>query len=405
MLCLLLGAEPGYDQLLRDGLAALKANSVEEARGALERAVKLKPDGGEAWAGLAEAYNKLGFGVSARTAATRAEGLARGNPAVLRRLAGYYAAGGEPARAADFEERYAAASSGDREALVRAAELRLAAKQPKLAVALALKALAAGDRADLRALLARAYEADGQSAHAINEYNRAILLDPYEEANYFELGQLLMDKENFAAAAQVLEAGRKIFDKSAEITLALGGAYYGLKRYDDAAFAFLKTVTLAPQAPQAYTFLGQLLDQSTKWLPEITTVFASFAEAQPRQYLPQFLYGKALLAGGKELREAEARLRKSIALEDGFWESHYQLGILLEGKPDLNGAAEQLKRSAALARQNPMPHQRLARVYDLMGKPAEAKLERAAAEKTAAAAKAPAETRRTTPARHSPQGR
>src|SRR5205085_1550504 len=150
--------------------------------------------------------------------------------------------------------------------------------------------------------LATAYEADGQKARAINEYNRAILLDPYEESYYFQLSQLLIDQENFATARQVLEAARKIFDKSPEIELALGTAYYGLKKYDEA----------------------------------------------------------------------------------GFWESHYQLGLLLEKRQMLMPALEELKKSAALAPRNPAPHQQMARVYDLMGRPADAKIARAAAEKAAA---------------------
>jgi Flp pilus assembly protein TadD len=388
LLWLLFLADPGYDQLLQQGLVALKTNRMEDARLKLERAVKLKPDGGEAWAALAQTYARLKFTVSAHNAAARAEAVAGKNPAVLRGLADYYVAAGDSTHAADYEERYAlAAGARDSDAILRAVTLRIQAKQAKQAIALALKALVLGDNAQLRGLLASAYELDKQPVRAINEYNRAIILDPYEESYYFQLSQLLMDQENFATARQVLEAARKIFDKSPQIELALGTAYYGLKKYDDAGFAFLKTVTLAPQAPQAYTFLGRVLDQSTQWLPEITAAFASFAEAQPRQYLPQFLYGKALLLGGKDLAEAQLRLQKSIALENGFWESHYQLGILLQKRQQLPQAEAELKKSAALAPHNPLPHQQLARLFETMGKPADAKMERAAAEKAAAAAR------------------
>src|SRR5207248_1998857 len=103
-------ADPGYDRLLQDGLVALKTNSLEAARSNLERAVKVKPDGGEAWAALAETYTRLNFAVSAHTAAARAEALAAKNPNVLRGLAEYYAAAGDALRAADYEERYAVAA-------------------------------------------------------------------------------------------------------------------------------------------------------------------------------------------------------------------------------------------------------------------------------------------------------
>ncbi len=385
ILWLLFWAGPGYDQLLRDGLVAMKAGRMEDARLNLERAVKANPNGGEAWAALAQTYSRLNFAISARNAAAKAEALAAKNPAVLHGLADYYTAAGDKIRAADYEERYAlAAGAHDPNAIAQAITLRIQAKQTKPAIALATKALAAGDDARLRGLLAMAYEADGQKARAITEYNRAILLDPYEQSYYFQLSQLLIDQENFATARQVLEAARRIFDKSPEIELALGTACYGLKKYDDAAFAFLKTVTLAPQAPQAYSFLGRVIDQSNRWLPEITAAFQTFADAQPRQYLPQFLYGKALFLGGQDLAESEARLRKSIALEDGFWESHYQLGLLLEKRQMLPQAQEELKKSAALAPKDPLPHIELAKVDDLLGKPAEAKLERAAAERAAA---------------------
>src|SRR5207302_1712175 len=147
-----------------------------------------KPDGGEAWAALAQAYSRLKFAVSARNAAAKADALAAKNPAVLRGLADYYAAAGDAVHAADYEERYAlAAGAQDPDAITRAISLRIQAKQTKPAIALATKALAAGDNARLRGLLATAYEADGQKARAINEYNRAILLDPYEESYYFQL--------------------------------------------------------------------------------------------------------------------------------------------------------------------------------------------------------------------------
>jgi cytochrome c-type biogenesis protein CcmH/NrfG len=107
MLWLLFWADPGYDRLLQDGLVALKTNRMETARSNLERAVKVKPDGGEAWAALAQTYVRLNFAVSAQNAAARAEALARKNPAVLRGLADYYAAAGDAAHAADYEERYA----------------------------------------------------------------------------------------------------------------------------------------------------------------------------------------------------------------------------------------------------------------------------------------------------------
>src|SRR5262249_3599861 len=107
---------------------------MEEARSDLERAVRVKPAGGEAWAALAQVYLRLNFAVSARNAAAKAEAAGGKNAMVLRGLADYYAVAGEPARAADYEERYAAAvGARDPDTIARAVTLRIQAKQAKAA--------------------------------------------------------------------------------------------------------------------------------------------------------------------------------------------------------------------------------------------------------------------------------
>jgi Flp pilus assembly protein TadD len=375
-----------YDQLFEGGRAALTENRLREAQATLERAVKLKPASAEAWLALAETYRKLKQTTPAHTAAVKAEALGKGDPAILRGLSTYYSDAGDLARAADYEERYAAVVPEDRDAFPRAIALRLQARQAKLAIVLAQKAVAVEDRADLRYLLGKAYGADNQWSKAVAEFQRAILLNPYEESSYFDLGQALLDRGDFAAAVQVLEGGRKVFDKSPQIELALGAAYLGQKRFNEAGAVLLRTISLAPEAAQAYTLLGLLLDESKTLLPEITATFRTFADAHPRQYLPQFLYGKALLAQGQNLAEAEDRLRRSIVLQSGFWESHYQLGLLLEKYRNFTGAIAELKKASTLAPKSPAPHQQLARLYESMGKAAEAKLERATAQRLAGGA-------------------
>jgi len=74
-------------------------------------------------------------------------------------------------------------------------------------------------------------------------------------------------------------------------------------------------------------------------------------------------------------------LRKSIAENAEFWESHFELGGVLEAKHDFAGAAREFSRAAELNPKNPGVHYRLARVYDRLGKANEAKAEHALHEK------------------------
>jgi tetratricopeptide (TPR) repeat protein len=209
---------------------------------------------------------------------------------------------------------------------------------------------------------------------AISLFRAAIRGDPFVEGYYFDLAQFLMRQQNFAAVLETLQPARQKFDKSAQLEVAAGVAYYGLRRFPEAIDAFLRTVRLDPGVEQPYVFLGRMLDQAEDKLPQITAVFAAFAKASPDHYLSSFLYAKSLRLEDPD--RAEALLRKSIAQNREFWESHLELGVLLDEKRQFEEAAREIRRSIELNSADPAAHYRLARLYDRLGKPAEARAER-----------------------------
>jgi Flp pilus assembly protein TadD len=87
---------------------------------------------------------------------------------------------------------------------------------------------------------------------------------------------------------------------------------------------------------------------------------------------------------GELAAEAERLLRKSIVLNSSFWESEFELGVLLESKKDFVAAARNLKRAVQLNPKAPAPHYRLARVYDRLGNAEAAQVERVLHEKLVA---------------------
>jgi uncharacterized protein HemY len=72
----------------------------------------------------------------------------------------------------------------------------------------------------------------------------------------------------------------------------------------------------------------------------------------------------------------EALLRKSIALDGKNWESHLELGGVLDKRRAYDEAAKEFQRSIELNPKSSTPHYRLARVYDRLGKKQEAEAER-----------------------------
>ena len=220
--------------------------------------------------------------------------------------------------------------------------------------------------------LGKIYLANAEFPRALSAYREAIRLSPYEEAYRFDLAQALLGHEEFAEAAEVLEAARTVFDKSVQIELALGVAYYGQRRFPEAVNCFLRTIQLAPDVVQPYVFLGKMIDQAGDRLPEVQQRFREFQKANDESYLGYLLLAKSLSPG----TEQEALLRKSIEWKNDFWESHYELGVLLSSTRDFAGAAKELERSAQLNPDEAQTHYHLARVYDRLNRPDAAARER-----------------------------
>jgi tetratricopeptide (TPR) repeat protein len=323
-----------FDQLLRAGLAALNANDLPAAQSQLEAATKADPRRPQAWVALAQTYFKLKKPELANSAALRAESLVPADPVILQGLAFFYSETG------NFDK----------------------------VVALIRQALAQQDRAEFHDLLAKAYAATGKADETVAELQAAVRMRPYEETYYFELSQQLLRMQKFEAALQAVEKGIKLFDKSAQLELARGVALYGLRRFTDAIDSFLRTIQLAPEVEQPYVFLGRMLDIAEDRTPAITEALATYAQAQPDRYMSSFLYAKALAASGGNADRIEPLLRKSIALRNDFWESHFELGLVLERKHAFDQAAKELERSIELEPNQPVPHYRLARLYDRLGK-------------------------------------
>jgi uncharacterized protein HemY len=114
-------------------------------------------------------------------------------------------------------------------------------------------------------------------------------------------------------------------------------------------------------------FLSKMLDQSSDRLPEILTRFETWAAANPDNAQAQFVYAKGLLESGGDPAKAEHLLRGSIRLKGDQWESHYELGVLLEKQRRFPDAAAELERSAAISPDQGDVHYHLARVYDRLG--------------------------------------
>ncbi len=315
-LLLMLAAAPPFEQPFRDGLLALQRNDLAAARTDLETASRLAPGNGRIWVALSQTYWKLKDSGKADAAAAKAEKLGPADPAVLSSLVIYYNETGQGLKAAEMQARYAGLVPQDLSARQRAEQL------------------------------------------------------------YFEMSQPLLQKGDFGAAVTILQNGAEHLKDSAQIQLALGVACYGLRRFDDAAGAFLRTIAIAPEIEQPYTFLGKFLDQIPARLPELTKVFAAYAAANPAKAAGYFLEAKAMNAQAIDPAGARRLLEKALSIDDRDAATHFELGNALERLQSYPEAAREFEKAAELAPEDPAVHYRLSRVYDRLGRADAARMER-----------------------------
>jgi tetratricopeptide (TPR) repeat protein len=360
---------------------ALQRGDLAQAQISFESVTKQEPKNAFAWVSLAETYGRLKQPAAADSAAAKAEKFGGENPAISHALAIYLTKSGAFRHAAELEQKYARSGRADGEAEQRVANLFLDAGDVPQALAAAEKAVAEHPSALAENALGRALMAAGKSAEAEGHLAAAWQSGKTDQHVAFDYANALLRQEKFDKSAEVLTTALPAHPDDPQLMLALGVARYGQRRFDDAITAFLSVITIDPQVEQPYVFLGKMLDQAGTHLPEITKDYEAWSAQNPTNAEAWLLHAKARLANDSKDAMAEGLLRRSIGLDEKSWEAHYELGVLLEGKRDWAGAAQELKRASALDEKQAMPHYHLARVYDRLGEGEKAKAERELHEK------------------------
>jgi tetratricopeptide (TPR) repeat protein len=352
--------------------AALAAGRVAEARVLLEA----RPADARAGALLAQVYQQLKMPQKAAQTAQRAATLGPGIPAVQHTLALYYAQSGQRKLAALWEGRFAESKEADAAAPLRAALLYAELKAWPEVLRFGRLAISKEDRAQTRALLAQAAEASGKPDEAVEHYRAQVALSPYDEDAYSGFGQALLRMARFNDAAAFLEDAHRKFDKSPQLELALGVAYYAQRRFADAGSSFLRVIDLAPTVAQPYIFLAKMIDQLPARLPEILKKAEAWNASEKAEPFAPFVYARALSASGAPDAQVKPLVQQAIQRKGDAWEFSFELGQILERERDFTGAARAYETSISSNAKVPETHYRLARVYDRLSQPAKAARER-----------------------------
>lgn len=250
-----------------------------------------------------------------------------------------------------------------------------------LAHDLAVKILAiADDNAGVHALLGDLDERLSDPLGAVREYERAATLDP-SEPNYFAWGSELLLHRAVRPAVIVFKKGAGLHPNSARLLVGLGAALYADGSYEEAAGQLCRSTDLQPENTTAYLFLGKMEVTLPTAFPCGEERLARYVQVRPENALANYYYAMVLLKRSRESKssadsqQAEALLKKSVAIDPQLGEAYLQLGILYAAQGASDQAIAAYKKAIEVTPGLGEAHYRLSQLYKRAGEKAKSEQE------------------------------
>jgi tetratricopeptide (TPR) repeat protein len=238
----------------------------------------------------------------------------------------------------------------------------------------------APSEADAHRLLGDAKEKSGDPVAAVNEYEKAVKLEPSEE-NYFAWGTELLTHRAGVATVEIFKKGVEAHPKSARMRAGLGAAYYADGQFGEAAELMCEASDLNPEDPAPYLFLGKMENASNDAFACSVERLAQFANQQRGNAQSNYYYGLVLWKKGRkelnaeEIKLAEVFFRRAIAIDANFGEVYVQLGMLYNARGQKEAALLCFQRAVAASPQLSSAHYQLSLAYRRAGETAKSEQE------------------------------
>ena len=231
------------------------------------------------------------------------------------------------------------------------------------------------DSAKLHNLLASVEDRRGDFLEAAKDYHRAAEIDP-SESNIFDLATFLLQHKKFTGfvdeSIKFFRYGVTQFPRSSQMRVGLGVALYASDQYDEAVRVLCEAVDLDPTDRRPIDFLGKARRVSPELAKEVDRRLQDFAERYPENAATNYYYALSLWERGggeqgKDLDRIEALLRRAESLASGWYEPHYQLGVLYENEKRYPEAIHEMQTTAKIEPEFAPAHFQLAVLYSRTG--------------------------------------
>jgi tetratricopeptide (TPR) repeat protein len=224
-------------------------------------------------------------------------------------------------------------------------------------------------------MLAELEETSGQYVEAVQNYQRAVELEPTNEEYYFDLGMEYLSHFTFGPALEVYREGTQKFLTSARQYLGLAFSHYAVREYPQAADAFTRALEIDPDSPAVLKAWNTVLSSLSPadWEPILPRLIR-LATAHPQSADLAFCYGAALFrsefAKGPTgtLDRSQTFLEKSVKLRPDFAAARIELAGLYAAQKQDQKAVDEYIEAIREDSKSEIPHYRLGQIYRHLNK-------------------------------------
>jgi protein O-mannosyl-transferase len=218
--------------------------------------------------------------------------------------------------------------------------------------------------------LGNALTAQGRFGEAMEQFQKALRIDPGDADAAYNLGNVLAQQGNFEAAAQQLQQALQINPGNAMAAYDLGNVRAKQERFEEAIEQFQSALKIDPGLASAHYNLGSLLSRKGK-LNEAIAHFHQVMLLAPADIRPPYNMGQLFAKQGK-LEEAIRHFRLALRIDPANVKVRHSLAIGLAEQGDFEAASREFREVLRVEPNLAEAHAGLARVLSAQGKKDEA---------------------------------
>ena len=225
-------------------------------------------------------------------------------------------------------------------------------------------------------LLGWCYQKQDQVDNAIRAFENGTKIQPSNESNYLDLGNVLLANNRVPAALELAKKASDALPSSARAFAMRGSVEMMAGQFSDALRSYGRAKELDSTLADAALGLGDA-EFSGGMQKDAENTFAAGTQRFPKDARFPLHYALVLLKQAETgdqagQKHAEELLKSAVKLDPILLEAHYQLAELALKNGDNSDALREYETAAKLDPQSARPHFGLAKVYRRLGRAAEA---------------------------------